>query len=88
MGKAGGAERLTGLRSARGWTMPDPWMVEWERVLSAHPTRCIYVADAVPALAGTAQKRRGGGLRCGVYRTTRAAWNTTAGVQVQVFVVL
>ena len=66
--------------------MPDPWIVEWESVLSDHPPRWIYAADAVRALAGTAQKRRGGGLRCGVYRTTRAAWNTTVGVQARVFV--
>jgi len=77
LGKAGGA----GLRWVKGWVLPDR-----ERgVRSSHPTDCASAADGVPALAGMVRRRRGGGLPYGVYRTRRAAWNTTAGVRVQVF---
>jgi hypothetical protein len=90
LGKVGGAGRLTGLK-AKGLAILELLelsIVEWERVRSAHPTHCVSAVDGVPALARTAQRRRGGAFRCGVYRTTRASWNTTAGVQVLVFAVL
>ena len=89
-GKVRGTERLTGLQAKGSAILEllEPSVVEWESVRSGHPTRSVSADDAVPALARTAQRRRGGGLRSGVYRTTRAVWNTTAGVQVLVFAAL
>ena len=89
--KVRGAERLTGLRWPKGWAileLVEPWIVEWRKVQPVHPTRCVSAVDVVPALARMAQRRRGGGSRSGVYRTTRVVWNTTAGVQALVFAVL
>ena len=82
LGKAGGVERLTELRWVKEWAIPELW----RGIRASHPTRCVSAADGVPALAGTARRRRGEELLYGVYRTTRAAWNTTAGVRVLVFV--